>query len=109
MTDALAGSTCIVRKCSLVTARRNYLPGFSPRVSLAGPGNERFLRSLGIGPVTYGDGLEERLRAVIPNGLDAFIDLFGGGYIELALKLGVQPQRINTIIDFAGAAPSLPR
>jgi hypothetical protein len=43
------------------------------------------------------------------NGLDAFIDLFGGGYIELALKLGVQPQRINTIIDFAGAAPSLPR
>lgn len=35
-------------------------------VSLAGPGNERFLWSLGIGPVTYGDGLEERLRAVIP-------------------------------------------
>jgi NADPH:quinone reductase-like Zn-dependent oxidoreductase len=72
-------------------------------IGIAGPGNERFLRSLGIEPVTYGDGLEERLRAASPKGLDAFIDLFGGGYIELALKLGVRPERINTIIDFAGA------
>jgi NADPH:quinone reductase-like Zn-dependent oxidoreductase len=72
-------------------------------IGIAGPGNERFLRSLGVEPVIYGDGLDARLKAAAPNGLDAFIDLFGGSYIELAIELGVQPQRINTIIDFAGA------
>lgn len=29
--------------------------------------------------------------------MDAFIDTFGSGYVEL----GVQPERIDTIIDFA--------
>jgi NADPH:quinone reductase-like Zn-dependent oxidoreductase len=43
------------------------------------------------------------LRAAAPKGIDAFIDLFGGGYIDLAVTLGVAPERINTIIDFAGA------
>jgi NADPH:quinone reductase-like Zn-dependent oxidoreductase len=36
--------------------------------------------------------------------IDAFIDTFGDSYIELALELGVKRDRINTIIDFAGAA-----
>jgi hypothetical protein len=36
--------------------------------------------------------------------VDTFIDTFGGGYVELALKLGVTPNRIDTIIDFAAAA-----
>jgi NADPH:quinone reductase-like Zn-dependent oxidoreductase len=72
-------------------------------IGIASPENDRFLRSLGVEPVAYGDGLEARLRAAAPKGLAAFIDLFGGGYIELALELGVRPQRINTIIDFAGA------
>jgi NADPH:quinone reductase-like Zn-dependent oxidoreductase len=31
-------------------------------------------------------------------------DTFGGGYVELALKLGVARNRIDTIIDFAAAA-----
>jgi len=43
------------------------------------------------------------LKAVAPAGLNAFIDLFGGGYIEIAIALGVARERINTIIDFAGA------
>jgi NADPH:quinone reductase-like Zn-dependent oxidoreductase len=34
--------------------------------------------------------------------VDAFLDLFGGGYVELAVtELGVAPQRVDTIIDFA--------
>ena len=36
--------------------------------------------------------------------IDAFIDTFGGGYVKLALDLGVKPGRIDTIIDFAAAA-----
>ena len=62
-----------------------------------------FLRSVGVEPIAYGDGLAERLRAAAPNGIDAFVDLFGGGYLELAVELGVARERINTIIDFAGA------
>jgi NADPH:quinone reductase-like Zn-dependent oxidoreductase len=33
--------------------------------------------------------------------VDAFIDLAGGGYVELAVSLGVARERINTIADFA--------
>ena len=37
-----------------------------------------------------------------PNGrVGAFLDLFGGGYVDLAVsELRVPPQRANTIIDF---------
>jgi NADPH:quinone reductase-like Zn-dependent oxidoreductase len=72
-------------------------------LGIASSENAGFLASLGIEPVAYGDGLEERLRALAPGGLDAFIDLFGGGYVELAIKMGLPPDRINTIIDFAAA------
>jgi NADPH:quinone reductase-like Zn-dependent oxidoreductase len=72
-------------------------------IGIASAESAPFLRSVGVEPITYGDGLAERVRAAVPNGLNAFIDLFGGGYIELAVTLGVKPERINTIIDFAGA------
>jgi len=45
----------------------------------------------------------DRLRALAPTGIDAFIDLFGGGYVDLAVALGIAHERINTIIDFAAA------
>ena len=35
--------------------------------------------------------------------MDAFIDTFGGGYVDLAISLGVAPDRIDTIIDWAAA------
>jgi NADPH2:quinone reductase len=73
-------------------------------IGIASEASETFLLSVGVEHVTYGDGLAERLRAQAPKGIDAFIDLFGGGYVELAVALGVAPQRIDTIIDFAAAA-----
>lgn len=72
-------------------------------IGIASEANADWLRSVGVEPITYGDGLAERLRAAAPNGLDAFIDTFGGGYVELAIELGVEPQRVETIIDFATA------
>jgi len=71
-------------------------------IGIASDESAPFLRSVGVEPLAYGDGLAERLRAIAP-GVDAFIDLFGGGYVELAVTLGVARERINTIIDFAGA------
>ncbi|MBF6331702.1 NADP-dependent oxidoreductase [Nocardia transvalensis] len=70
-------------------------------IGIAGPGNHEWLRSKGVIPVAYGDGLAERLRRAAPGGIDAFIDTHGSGYVELALELGVKPDRIDTIIDWA--------
>ena len=70
-------------------------------IGIASNESADFLRSVGVEPLAYGDGLEERLRALAPKGVGAFIDLFGGGYVELAVTLGVARERINTIIDRA--------
>jgi NADPH:quinone reductase-like Zn-dependent oxidoreductase len=73
-------------------------------IGLASDANHKWLADHGVIPVTYGDGVEDRIRAASGGKVDAFIDTFGGGYVELALKLGVATNRIDTIIDFAAAA-----
>ena len=55
-------------------------------------------------PLAYGDGALDRIRAASGGRVDAFIDTFGHGYVELALQLGVPADRIDTIIDFDAAA-----
>lgn len=70
-------------------------------IGVAGPDNHDWLRRHGVVPVTHGDGLADRIRAVIDGAVDAFIDLYGHGYVEVALELGVAPSRIDTIVDFA--------
>lgn len=74
-------------------------------LGIAGPSNDEWLRGHGVIPVNYGDDLAERLGAAAPTGrVDAFLDFFGGGYVELAVdQLGVAPDRVDTIIDFAAA------
>ncbi len=69
-------------------------------IGLAGEDNHAWLEDHHVIPVTYGEGVAERIRAAAPDGVDAFIDTFGSGYVELALELGVAPERIDTIIDF---------
>jgi NADPH:quinone reductase-like Zn-dependent oxidoreductase len=73
-------------------------------IGIAGEHHHDWLREHGAIPVTYGDGLAERIRdATGPSGLDAFIDTFGSGYVDLAIELGVAPQRVDTIIDWDAA------
>jgi NADPH:quinone reductase-like Zn-dependent oxidoreductase len=74
-------------------------------LGITGPSNDEWLRAHGVIPVNYGDDLAGRLRAAAPTGrIDAFLDFFGGGYVELAVdELGVAPDRVDTIIDFAAA------
>ena len=55
-------------------------------------------------PVSYGDGAIDRIRAASGGRVDAFVDTFGGGYVELAVQLGVPIDRIDTIADFGAAA-----
>jgi NADPH2:quinone reductase len=75
-------------------------------LGIAGPGNADWLRAHGVTPIAYGSdfqGLADRLREAAPNGIDAFIDLFGPDYVQLAVDLGVPPDRIDTIISFQKA------
>ncbi len=73
-------------------------------IGTASPRNHDALRSLGIVPVAYGDGMLERLRGAAPQGYTAMLDTVGGEAIEAALALGVPADRINTIADSAAAA-----
>jgi NADPH:quinone reductase-like Zn-dependent oxidoreductase len=72
-------------------------------IGLAGEQNHQWLAEHGVIPVVYGDGVADRVRAATDGRVDAFIDTFGGGYVDLAIELGVRPERINTIIDWAAA------
>ncbi len=72
-------------------------------IGLAGERNHQWLREHGVVPVSYGEGVGERIREACEGPPDAFIDTFGQDYVELALALGVQPERINTIINFEAA------
>ncbi len=72
-------------------------------IGLASEPNHAWLTQHGVIPVTYGEGVADRIRAAAGGPIDAFVDTFGHPYIELALELGVEADRINTIIDFAGA------
>ena len=71
-------------------------------LGIAGPSNDEWLTAHGVVPVNYGGGLAKRLRDAAPDGqIDALLDFFGGGYVELAVtELGIDPQRVDTIIDF---------
>jgi len=72
-------------------------------IGLASERNHDWLREHDIVPVTYGDGQREGIRKAAGGAVDGFIDTFGGGYVDLAIELGVDPARINTISDFEAA------
>jgi NADPH:quinone reductase-like Zn-dependent oxidoreductase len=67
-------------------------------IGIASPANHQWLAAHGVKPESYGADLAERLRE---RRIDAFIDTHGGGYVKLAVELGVPRDRIQTIIDFA--------
>jgi NADPH:quinone reductase-like Zn-dependent oxidoreductase len=56
-----------------------------------------YLRSLGAEPITYGDGLVDRVHALAPDGVTAAIDLYGTDTAHTARELGVPDERITTI------------
>jgi NADPH:quinone reductase-like Zn-dependent oxidoreductase len=98
-TVAVAGAAGGVGSIAVQLAKRTG----ADVIGIAGPANDEWLTSHGVVPVNYGGDLANRLRAAAANGrVDAFLDLFGGGYVELAVtELNVDPRRVDTIIDFA--------
>jgi NADPH:quinone reductase-like Zn-dependent oxidoreductase len=73
-------------------------------IGIASERTHEWLASKGVISVSYGDRLADRLRAAAPGGIDALIDTFGPEYVQLAVELGIPPERIDTIVAFESAA-----
>jgi NADPH:quinone reductase-like Zn-dependent oxidoreductase len=69
-------------------------------IGTASPSRHDYLRSLGAVPVSYGDGLADRVRAVAPGGVDAALDIAGSGVIGQLIELTGDPARVLSIADF---------
>jgi NADPH:quinone reductase-like Zn-dependent oxidoreductase len=72
-------------------------------IGLASEPHYQWLADHGVIPAAYGDGVADRIRQTASK-VDAFIDTFGADYVELALELGVEPSRIDTIANFGAVA-----
>lgn len=68
-------------------------------VGTASPVHHDFLRGLGVRPVTYGDGLAERVRAAAPRGVDAVLDASGRDVLALSVELTGSAEKVITIAD----------
>jgi NADPH:quinone reductase len=70
-------------------------------IALASERHHDWLRERGAVPIAYGDGVSDRIITAAEGApVAALIDLVGGGYVELALELGIPTDRIDTVVDF---------
>jgi NADPH2:quinone reductase len=68
-------------------------------IGTASPSAHALVRELGAEPVTYGAGLEERVRDLAPDGIDAAVDLAGGDEaLDTSLALVADRDRIVTAL-----------
>ena len=72
-------------------------------IGTASPANHEYLRSLGAEPVTYCEGLVERVRALAPDGVDLALDVAGSGVLPELIELAGGAEHVITVADFAGA------
>lgn len=69
-------------------------------IGTASERNHDALRELGVEPVAYGAGLEDRVRALAPQGVDAAIDTVGTDEaVAVSLALLSDPARLVTIAN----------
>ena len=72
-------------------------------IGTASPANHDYLRSMGVEPVAYGEGLVQRVRALAPNGVEAALDVAGNGVLPELIELADGPEHVVTIADSDGA------
>ncbi|HZG17929.1 MAG TPA: NADP-dependent oxidoreductase [Candidatus Bathyarchaeia archaeon] len=74
--------------------------GATTVIGTASQSNHDYLRSLGAVPVSYGEGLAERLRLVAPEGVDAVLDAAGPEALLASIELVKDKSRIRTMVSF---------
>lgn len=67
-------------------------------IGTASEKNHEKLRALGATPVTYGEGLEDRVREIAPEGVTAVAD-FAGGVLEQSRAVLTPGGRLASILD----------
>ena len=72
-------------------------------IGSSSPRNHEHLRSLGVEAVSYGESLVEQVRALVPDGVDAVLDLVGGGALDASDVLLAPGGRVGSIADGEGA------
>jgi NADPH:quinone reductase-like Zn-dependent oxidoreductase len=72
-------------------------------IGAASVANQNYLSLLGAGPVTYGEGMADRVRALAPGGVDAALDVPGNGILPQLIELAGDPEHVVTLADFDGA------
>jgi len=72
-------------------------------IGTASAANHDYLRLLGADPVTYGEGMAERVRALAPDGVDAALDVAGSGVLPELIDLAGGARNVVTLADFDGA------
>ncbi len=77
-------------------------------IGTAGSRNLDDLKSLGVVPVRYGDGWEERVREAAPGPVDAVFDAAGHGVLPGSVELRGTKDRIVTIADGAAFELGIP-
>ena len=70
-------------------------------IGTASERNHGYLCSLGAEPVTYGEGLADRVSALAPDGVDAVLDLVGGDALTVSPDLLATGGRLVSIADGA--------
>ncbi|MFI2428326.1 NADP-dependent oxidoreductase [Streptomyces sp. NPDC018955] len=68
-------------------------------IGTASERNHDFVRGLGGEPVTYGEGLAERVRGLAPEGVDAVFDSVGGDALKASANLLAPEGRLASITD----------
>jgi NADPH:quinone reductase-like Zn-dependent oxidoreductase len=69
-------------------------------IGTASAANQDYLSLLGAEPVTYGEGMAERVRALAPGGVDAALDVAGNGILPELIDLAGGPRNVVTLADF---------
>jgi NADPH:quinone reductase-like Zn-dependent oxidoreductase len=66
-------------------------------IGTAAEPNHGYLRSLGVQPAAYGDGLADRVRALAPGGVDAVLDTAGQGALAITPRIGTAGVRAASV------------
>lgn len=72
-------------------------------IASAGAANQDYLRELGAIPVTYGEGVADRVRDAAGGSVDAVFDVAGKTPIGELISLAPQPSQVVSIANFGAA------
>lgn len=73
-------------------------------IGTASASSQAYLRSLGVEPVTYGEGVEGRVRSAAgKEGITKALDVAGNGVLPFLVSLVGDKANVLTVADYAGA------